>query len=124
SFALSARLRDGQEEVAIRIVTRAVSSGRPSTPQIAAVTIKIRPLSGGQNSGETFRLVRPWPGSPAILVETETTTDGSSRLPRGIDAPELDTARRIATALEASRIDIPFRNALPITLWLMEPVSS
>jgi glucose-6-phosphate dehydrogenase assembly protein OpcA len=124
SFALSARLCAGQEEVPIRIVTRAIPSGCPSTPQIAAVTLKIHPPNGNLSSGETFRLVRPWPGSPAILVETETATDSGSRLPRGVDAPELDPARRIATALEASRIDIPFRNALPIALWLMEPANS
>ena len=106
----------------VRIVTRAVPADCPAVPQIAAVTIKTQPLAGDKSSGETFRLVRPWPGSPAVLVETETESSG--RLPRGIDAPELDAARRVATALEASRIDIPFRSALPIALWLLEPAKS
>ena len=66
----------------------------------------------------THRLVRPWPGSPAILLETET--HDAVRLPRGIEAPELDAARRVATALESLRTDIPFRNALPVALWLLE----
>ena len=41
-------------------------------------------------------------------------------LPRVIDAPELDPARRIAAALECSRLDPPFQKALPIALWLMD----
>jgi glucose-6-phosphate dehydrogenase assembly protein OpcA len=120
SSALSARLLGAQADVSIRIVTRAVPTGCPEVPQVAAVTIKAQPKAGDSSSGETYRLVRPWPGSPAVLVETE----GSRRLPRGIDAPELDAARRVATALESSRIDIPFRNALPIALWLLEPSES
>ena len=91
----------------------------PPAPQLAAVTIKTRPRTGESSSAEIDRLVRPWPGSPAVLVETETPA--SCRLPRAIDAPELDAAHRIAAALESSRIDIPFQNALPIALWLLEP---
>jgi hypothetical protein len=121
SFALTARLLSTQGEVPIRIVTRAVPAGCPDGPQIAAVTIKSQQKAGEKSSGETFRLVRPWPGSPAVLVETESETEGPARLPRGIDAPELDAARRVATALEASPIDNPFRNALPVALWLLEP---
>ena len=123
SFALTARLLSTRGEVSIRILTRAVPPGCSDVPQIAAVAIKTQPKANEKNSSETFRLVRPWPGSPAILVETETDTDGSASLPRGVDAPELDAARRVATALEASRIDIPFRNALPVALWLLEPTS-
>jgi glucose-6-phosphate dehydrogenase assembly protein OpcA len=122
SSDLSARLLGAQGTVPISIVTRAGPAGCPEVPQIAAVTIKAQPKPGEAGTGETYRLVRPWPGSPAVLVETET--EGSRRLPRGIDAPELDAARRVATALEASRIDIPFQAALPITLWLLEPAES
>jgi hypothetical protein len=41
-------------------------------------------------------------------------------LPRGVHAPEIDAPRRIAAALESARIDVPFRKALPIALWLLE----
>ena len=67
---------------------------------------------------ETFRLSRPAPDSSAIHVEAEAPD--SCFLPRVIEAPELDPARRIAAALESSRLDPPFQKALPIALWLME----
>jgi glucose-6-phosphate dehydrogenase assembly protein OpcA len=123
SYTLTARFLGTLGDVPIRIVTRAIPSGCPDEPQIAAVTIKIQPKAGDKSSGETFRLVRPWPGSPAVLVEAQTEADGPARLPRGVDAPEIDAARRVATALEASTIDIPFRNALPAALWLLDPTS-
>lgn len=122
SGALGARLRGPSGDVAVTIVTRLIPTCTTASPQLTGVTIKTRALSRDNTSVETFRLVRPWPGSPAILCETETLESG--RLPRGIDAPELDAARRVATALESSRTDLPFRNALPIALWLLEPVES
>ena len=118
SGTLTARLHGPSGDVAVTIVTRLIPTCSAASPQLASVTIKTRAISGGKSPIETLRLVRPWPGSPAILVETET--QGAGRLPRGIDAPELDSARRIATALECARTDIPFRNALPIALWLMQ----
>jgi glucose-6-phosphate dehydrogenase assembly protein OpcA len=118
SFALSARFIGAQGAISFRVVTRAVPLGCRAAPQIAAVTIKTRPPGGDVTSIETNRLVRPWPGSPAVLVESETCE--SYRLPRGVDAPELDAPRRIAAALESARIDAPFRKAVPIALWLLE----
>jgi hypothetical protein len=50
----------------------------------------------------------------------ETAAANSCCLPRVIEAPELDPARRIAAALESSRLDPPFQKALPIALWLMD----
>ncbi|MGO9471755.1 MAG: hypothetical protein ACLQVF_47340 [Isosphaeraceae bacterium] len=41
-------------------------------------------------------------------------------LPRIVSVPELGPAGRVAAALESSRIDPPFQNALPIALWFME----
>ncbi len=114
---LSARFNGARGEVSVRIVTRAIPAGCPAAPQIAAVTIKTKPLAGDASSAETDRLVRPWPGSPAVLVETEA--GGLGRLPRGVDAPELDVAHRIAAALESSRIDEPFRKAVPVAVWLL-----
>jgi glucose-6-phosphate dehydrogenase assembly protein OpcA len=118
SYALTARFLGAAGELSVRIVSRAVPPGCPAAPQIAAATIKTRPLAGDNSVAETLRLVRPWPGSPAVLVETET--GDSYRLPRGVNAPELDAPRRIAAALESARIDIPFRKALPIAFWLLE----
>ena len=37
-----------------------------------------------------------------------------------VRAPELEPARRVAAALDASRFDRPFENARPIALWLLE----
>ena len=117
SCRLSARFQGARGELIVRIVTRAIPAGCPTAPQIAAVTIKTKSLTSDDSSAETNRLVRPWPGSPAVLVETEA--GGLDRLPRGLDAPELDAAHRIAAALESSRIDEPFQKALPISLWLL-----
>ena len=104
-------------EVAATIVTRSIPSCSTSSSQLASLSIKSR--AAAQDAGSlTHRLVRPWPGSPAILIETETHDAGG--LPQGIEAPELDAARRVATALESSCTDIPFRNALPVALWLLE----
>jgi glucose-6-phosphate dehydrogenase assembly protein OpcA len=102
--------------VAIEIVTRALPAGVPVAPRLAAVEITTRTPQGA----ERFRLSRPAPESPAILVEAEALD--SCFLPRVIDAAELDPARRIAAALESSRLDPPFERALPIGIWLLEGV--
>jgi glucose-6-phosphate dehydrogenase assembly protein OpcA len=122
SSLVLARLIGPSGDVAVSILTRPSSLGAMDWPQLAAVTLKTRAVTGQDSPAETFRLIRPWPGSPAVLVETDGPE--SCHLPRGVDAPELDAPRRVATALESSRIDIPFRNALPIALWLAEPAKS
>jgi hypothetical protein len=98
----------------VLIVTQAFSTV-PPMPQLLGVTITAKRSAGG----EVFRLARPKPDSPAIRVQAETCD--SCGLPRLVEAPELDPARRIAAALESSRIDPPFQNALPIAHWLLEP---
>ncbi len=95
-------------------MTRPIPAGLPASPRLAGVTITTRTPQGA----ETFRLYRPAPDSPAVRVEVEALDTCS--LPRVIDAPELDPARRIAAALESSRLDPPFQKALPIALWLLE----
>jgi glucose-6-phosphate dehydrogenase assembly protein OpcA len=100
--------------IAVEIVTRALPPRLPVTPQLASVIITTRTPAGR----EVFRLSRPAPDSPAVRVDVEAVD--SCYLPRMIDAPELDPARRIAAALESARRDPPFQRALPITLWLME----
>ena len=120
SSTLSARFQGARGEVSVRIITRAVPTGCPAMPSdrrgnhqdaghSRATRAQARPF-GSSGRGPARRL--SW---------SRPRRADSGRLPRGIDAPELDAARRIATALESSRIDIPFRNALPIALWLLEP---
>ena len=72
----------------------------------------------GQHGLDTFRLRRPDPSSPTIRVETDTPN--ACHLPRMVSVPELDPAQRVAAALESSRVDPPFQNAMPIAMWLME----
>jgi glucose-6-phosphate dehydrogenase assembly protein OpcA len=99
--------------VALEIVTRPLPAGLPALPQLASVTLAARTQEGV----ETFRLSRSEPGAAAVVIEGGSTD--SCRLPRRVEAPDLDPARRIAAALESSRTDPPFQNARPIALWLM-----
>jgi glucose-6-phosphate dehydrogenase assembly protein OpcA len=111
---MRARFTGAAGEIAVDIVTRPLPAGQVVSPRLAGLTITTRAPRGA----ETFRLYRPAPDSPAVRVEVEALN--SCSLPRVIDAPELDPARRVAAALETSRLDPPFQNALPIALWLME----
>jgi glucose-6-phosphate dehydrogenase assembly protein OpcA len=111
---LSARLKGAAGEIAVTITTRLLPASLPAIPRVMGVTITTKTPNGP----ETFRLSRSAPESPAVRVDAGAFA--SCCLPRVIDAPELDPARRIAAALESSRLDPPFQNALPIVLWLME----
>ncbi len=114
--ALQAEFLGPQGPVAVRISTRPDHSATLTEPSVMGVTITTK---GPEGRGfERFGLVRPAIDSTAIRVDAETAE--TCRLPRLVEAPELDPARRIAAALESSRIDPPFQNALPIALWLME----
>ncbi len=105
-------------EVALSIATRPPPVGLPAAIQLMGVTITSRGSRAGGEEVETFRLSRPAPGSSAVLIEAAATD--VCCLPRIVDAPELDPARRVAAALESSCVDLPFQKALPIALWLME----
>jgi glucose-6-phosphate dehydrogenase assembly protein OpcA len=100
--------------VAIEIVTRQLPANLPVSPRLFSVLLSAHSPAGVT----TFRLSRPEPGSPAVRIEVGSSD--SCRLPRLVEAPDLDPARRIAAALESSRTDIPFQNARPIALWLLE----
>jgi glucose-6-phosphate dehydrogenase assembly protein OpcA len=67
---------------------------------------------------EVFRLVRAVRGMSKVRIEADSRSHCA--LPRTVLAPELDAARRISAALESSRLDPPFQNALPHALWLLE----
>jgi glucose-6-phosphate dehydrogenase assembly protein OpcA len=111
---LQARFDGPAGNIAVDIVTRPHPAGLAAAPRLVGITITTRAPRGA----ERFRLYRPESDSPAVRVEAEAPN--SCSLPRLIDAPELDPARRVAAALESSRLDPPFQKALPIALWLME----
>jgi hypothetical protein len=115
---LQARFRAPTGEVALLIVPRQSTGGARASTQVMAVTITCRGSDAGITDVETFCLRRPVPGSSAVLIEAEAV--GMCRLPRVVEAPELDLSRRLAATLEASRNDPPFQKALPIALWLLE----
>lgn len=98
------------------ITTRADNSGTITEPRLSGVAITLKSPDG--HDTELFSLTRPAIDSTAVRVEAESGE--LCRLPRLVEAPELDPARRIAAALESSRIDPPFHKALPIALWLLE----
>jgi hypothetical protein len=82
------------------------------------LTITSRPSGSGRDGPETFRLSRPAPGSSSVLIQADATD--VCRLPRLVDAPEIDHAPRVAATLESACVDVPFQNALPVALWLLE----
>jgi glucose-6-phosphate dehydrogenase assembly protein OpcA len=84
--------------------------------QISGTTLTTRPDTDA--GGSTFKLRRVSTRSPEVRVEIDAP--GYCTLPRTVLAPELDSPRRVAAALESSRVDPPFRNAMPHLLWLLE----
>ena len=100
--------------LAVEIVTQAVPAEMPATPSLVGVTITAR----GPEGVETFCLKRPTPESPDVRIAAKAPD--YCRLPGMVRSPELDPARRVAAALEASRFDRPFEKARPIALWLLE----
>ncbi|MHB1560183.1 MAG: glucose-6-phosphate dehydrogenase assembly protein OpcA [Isosphaeraceae bacterium] len=115
---LDASLDGPRGPVRIRIATRPAPECQASEPCLHHVSLSAEE-SGGRGT-EVFRLARPAVGSTAIRIDAASAE--VCRLPRLVEAPELDPARRIAAAMESSRIDPPFHNALPIALWLLDPV--
>lgn len=98
----------------VEIVTQPAPANLPANPAVAAVAITAR----GPAGVETFDLRRPSPESPDVQIRAKAPD--YCRLPRMVHAPELDSARRVAAALDASRFDRPFENARPIALWLLD----
>jgi glucose-6-phosphate dehydrogenase assembly protein OpcA len=115
---LVARFLGPSGDVAVSIATRASGGSPPAPAELTAVTITSRGSDASGEVFETFRLRRTEPGSPALVLEAEASD--LCRLPRLVEAPELDRARRVAASLEASRVDLPFEKAFPIALWLLE----
>jgi glucose-6-phosphate dehydrogenase assembly protein OpcA len=115
---LEARFSSPAGDIAVLITTKPFASNSSASTELIGVTITSRGSGASGEQFETFRLRRPAPGSPAVVIEAEATD--LCRLPRAVEAPELDAARRVAATLEASRVDVPFDKALPIALWLLE----
>ena len=119
---LQARLLGPGGDVAVSIVTRPIPAGSAALPQLMGLTIRLRDSGRDGEAAETCRLERVEPDSPAILIKAEAHE--TCRLPRLVEVPELERACRISAALESSRVDPPFQNALPIALWLLEYAES
>jgi glucose-6-phosphate dehydrogenase assembly protein OpcA len=114
--AMHAEFLGPRGTITVRITTRPDHSGSISEPRVMGVTITAQGPEG--RGAELFSLVRPAIDSTSVRVDAESVE--LCRLPRLVEAPELEPARRIAAALESSRIDPPFQKALPIALWLLE----
>lgn len=75
-------------------------------------------LTTEEDGGEgTLHLTRPTPQAEEVRIEVCSATH--CNLPRRARAPVMDTARQIASALEAGRHDSAYLNALPHVLWLL-----
>ena len=108
---IEAVFRSGDREVVATIVSRADPSAKEV--RLHAVTIE----TSDDEGPISLRLARP-PRRPDEL-RVEICSDRTCALPRVVVAPELDAPRRVATALESSRLDVPYRRALPHALWLL-----
>lgn len=100
----------------VRVTIRTQRSAEVEEPQLEAVSLTTRGDTG-DGGPEAFRLVRAKRALGKVRIEVDSPSHCS--LPRIVLAPELDAARRVAAALESSRNDPPFQNALPHALWLM-----
>ena len=92
-------------------------------PQLETVTLTTRDDTGKGESPdvsgpEVFRLLRARRALGKVRIEVDSPSH--CNLPRIVLAPELDAAHRVAAALESSRHDPPFQNALPHALWLID----
>jgi glucose-6-phosphate dehydrogenase assembly protein OpcA len=98
--------------VAVEIETEAVAS--LDVAQITAITLTAR----GDEGVDTFRLSRPAPQSHEVRVEVDCVVYCS--LPRVVEAHDFDPSLRVAAALERSRNDVSYLQALPHALWLLD----
>jgi glucose-6-phosphate dehydrogenase assembly protein OpcA len=108
----------------VNVTINAQPTPELTAAQIAGVTLTTRASTGNSTAGatteggSTFKLRRVSARSPEVRVEIDAP--GYCMLPRLVLAPEIDPARRVAAALESSRLDPPFQNAMPHLLWLLE----
>ncbi len=108
---LDATFTTPKGEAKVAIVTKIASTIQEV--RLSAVTIELDCEEGPVS----LRLARLEDGSNDLRVEI--CSDHSCALPRVVVAPHLNSARRIAGALESARLDIPYRRAVPHALWLI-----
>jgi glucose-6-phosphate dehydrogenase assembly protein OpcA len=113
---LHAEFLGPQGAITVRITTTPDPANSTPEPRVMGVTITTKGREG--HGAEQLSLARPTIDSTAVRVDAKSGE--LCRLPRLVEAPELDPAHRVAAALESSRVDPPFQNALPIVLWLLE----
>ena len=106
---VEATFRGSEGEVAVRLSTR-VDPAAPAA-SLRGVTISTR----GEDFTDHHRISQAAPGNPEVHFEGS----GPGAFSHAVVAAELDTPRRIAAALDATRDDPPFLAALPHALWLL-----
>lgn len=111
---LSARFQGPSGEVLVEVVS--VADPSVAVAQLLATTLTTRGVDGA--APECFRLARVSRHSAEIHVEIDSPA--YCTLPRTVLAHELDPARRVSAFLESSRIDPPFKKALPHALRLLD----
>jgi glucose-6-phosphate dehydrogenase assembly protein OpcA len=107
---LSATFQGPTGPVAVSIATQV----DPTAP-----TARLRSISLTTRGPEPemFQITRAADGSPEVKINIKSGL--FCCLPRTALAPEIEPARRVSAALESSRNDPPFQNALPHALWLL-----
>ncbi len=111
--SLKALFQSATGDVSVKILTQA-DPGQ-STPRLLSTALTTR--AGGPCGAESFALRRSPKLYPEVRVEIDSTA--YCTLPRTVLVPVLDPAHRVSAALESSRNDPPFQNALPHALWLL-----
>ena len=97
----------------VSVVIETIVDPGAEVPRLLETTLTTRTPDGA----ETCRLVRASATSAEVHIEVDSPD--YCKLPRMVLAPELDSAHRVAAALESSRNDPPFQHALPHALWLL-----
>lgn len=100
----------------VSVVFQARTDPEAAMPRIRGIHIETANPSDADQV-ETFVLRRPDPATSCVRIET--CSANRCDLLRIVEAPESDTARRIAGALESARDDPPYQHALPLLMWLM-----
>ncbi|HMB06493.1 MAG TPA: glucose-6-phosphate dehydrogenase assembly protein OpcA [Isosphaeraceae bacterium] len=108
---LRATFRGPAGPIPVAIDTEAVPGLAFAQLSDAILTTKV------PDGAETFRLHRPSASSHEVRVSIDSPA--YCTLPRVVLVPPMDPPHRVAAALESSRLDPPYRKALPHTLWLL-----
>lgn len=93
-----------------------VSAGGGGPARIVGVRWAVRGARPDEPPG-IFTLTRIGPDEAAVLVEVHCASH--CELPRSVVSPAGQRDRWIAAALQADRVDPPYRRAVPIARWLL-----